>query len=180
MRPGQDLVAAGYAGLEGSRQIAVSGAEELSRWFSGRFIKDMQQEHGPAISSDSHDWKGLGASEWEETGEGGIYTALWNISGAYLLGFTVDLRRIPVKQGTIEICERYELNPYRLFSRNCMLFAADHGERLAEALAEQGIPAGTIGKVDSGISRRIVYGQVRGFMERPREDELYRLPEKGF
>ncbi len=180
LRPGQDLVAAGFAGLEGSRQIALIREEELLRCFPESFIRSMQQQYGPAIESGSHDWRSLGAAEWEEIREGGIYTALWNISGAYMLGFTVDLLRIPVKQGTIEICECYKLNPYRLLSRNCMLFAADHGERLAEALAGQGIPASIIGKVDSGISRRIVYGQVQGFMERPREDELYRLPERSF
>ena len=175
MEPGQDLVAAGFAGLEGARQIALARRKELTQWFSDRFIMEMQQEQVPAIDSGSPDWKGLGAAEWEEAGEGGIYTALWNISGAYMLGFTVDLLRIPVKQSTIEVCERYGLNPYRLFSRNCMVFAAEHGERLAEALAEQGITAGIIGRVNPGIGREIVYGQVRGFMERPREDELYRI-----
>lgn len=175
MEPGQDLVAAGFAGLEGARQIALARRKELTQWFSDRFIMEMQQEQVPAIDSGSHDWKSLGAAEWEEAGEGGIYTALWNISGAYMLGFTVDLLRIPVKQSTIEVCERYGLNPYRLFSRNCMVFAAEHGERLTEALAEQGITAGIIGRVNPGIGREIVYGQVRGFMERPREDELYRI-----
>lgn len=177
MRPGQDLVVGGYAGLEGSRRIALAREEELSRWFSRRFIEDTQQGYGLKIDSSSHDWKSLGASEWEETGEGGIYTALWNISGAYMLGFTVDLLRIPIKQGTIEICERYELNPYRLLSGNCMVFAADHGERLTEALTERKIPARIVGRVNSGIGREIIYGQVHGFMERPREDELYRLAE---
>ena len=43
------------------------------------------------------------------------------------MGFEVDLYRIPVRQETIEVCERYELNPYRLLSSGCVLAAADNG-----------------------------------------------------
>lgn len=174
VRPGQDLVAAGCAGLEGTRRIAIAGHAGLSRWFSAGFIEDMKREQEPVIGSGSHDWAAMGATEWEEAGEGGIYTALWNISGAYMLGFAIDLTLIPIKQATIEICERLDLNPYRLFS-NCMILVTDHGERMVRALKNNGIPAGVIGEVHSGISREVVYGQVRGFMERPREDELYRI-----
>lgn len=175
MRPGQVLVAAGFAGLEGSRLIVLSGAEELAGRFSQSFLDSMRQTRVPRLNGDSCDWRSLGAAEWEETGEGGIDTALWNLSGACRLGFTIDLLRIPVKQGTIEICERYALNPYRLYSADCMVFAADRGDRLAEELAERGIPAAVIGRVNPGTAREVVYGQNRGFMERPREDELRRL-----
>ena len=73
------------------------------------------------------------------------------------------------------MCERYDLNPYRLLSSNCAVAAADHGWRLAERLASDGIPACVIGRVHSGIKRVIFYGTVRGFMERPREDEIRKI-----
>lgn len=174
MKPGQDLVVAGYAGLEGSRRIAREREKELAAWFSKRFIDEQQKEY-PAMDSRTHDWISLGATEWEDAGEGGIYTALWNISGAYMTGFSVDLRRIPIRQGTIEICERYELNPYRLLSGGCVVLVADNGGQLVETLAKEGVEAQVVGRVTEGISREIVYGDVRGFMERPREDEIYQL-----
>ncbi len=171
LRPGQDLVAAGYAGLAGTRRIAAERAEELKQWFSPAYIEELRK----APAANVLDWTVWGAAEWEEAGEGGIYTALWTLSGAYGVGFTVDLRKIPVKQGTIEICERYGLNPYRLWSEGCTVLAADNGGRLAERLAAEGVDAAVIGCVREGIVREVTYGDVRGFMERPREDELCRL-----
>ena len=194
LRPGQALVTAGYAGLAGSRRIAAERAEELAQWFSSAYIERLQRDgreaeipapsaarsgragmRGNSPAAHLPDWTALGAAEWEEAGEGGIYTALWNLSGAYGTGFTVDLRKIPVKQGTIEICERYELNPYRLLSRGCVVLAADNGEGLVRRLAAEGIAAAVIGYVREGIAREVTYGEVRGFMERPREDEICRL-----
>ena len=187
MRPGQDLVVAGYAGLAGSCRIAVERAGELGQWFPASYIDELQKsdsvmarlcEMRVPTARQSY-WAALGASEWEEAGEGGIYTALWNLSGAYMLGFTVDLRKIPVKQGTIEICERYGLNPYRLLSNGCMVLAADNGGRLADRLAAEGAAAAVIGYVCEGVTREVTYGEVRGFMERPREDELLLLERRG-
>ena len=172
LRPGQDLVMAGYAGREGSRRIAEVKKDELQRWFSKEYVELMGQGSTINIDNSSLPWQEYGATEWECAGEGGIFTALWNLSGAYRRGFQVDLYRIPVRQDTIEVCERYELNPYRLYSKNCVIAAADNGYHLAERLIREGIPAAVIGVVSRGIGREIHYGQVRGFLERPREDEL--------
>lgn len=172
LKAGQDLVAAGYAGLEGARRIAKAREAELSAWFSKAYIERIQQGMDRIIDEDSLPWREYGATEWESAGEGGIFTALWNLSGAYKRGFQVDLYRIPVRQDTIEVCERYELNPYRLYSPNCVVAAADHGYHLAERLKREGIPAAVIGVVSPGIGREIRYGRVKGFLERPRGDEL--------
>jgi len=174
LKPGQDLVMAGYAGREGSRRIAAAREKELLGWFSKDYVEQMQQEDEFQIDDTRVPWKAYGASEWETVGKGGIFTALWNLSGAYQTGFEVDLHKIPVRQETIEVCEQYDLNPYRLLSFNCVLAAADHGGRLAERLCQEGIPAAVIGRVKTGIKRVIYYGNVRGFLERPREDELCR------
>lgn len=175
LRPGQDLVAVGYAGMEGARRIARARKKELLNWFSRDYIDQILQKETFVISDTSTPWQEYGASEWEEAGEGGIFTALWNLSGAYMLGFEADLYQIPVRQETIEVCERYELNPYRLLSGNCVVAAADNGGRLARRLAGEGIPAAVIGVVREDIKREIRYGQVRGFLERPRQDEVYKI-----
>lgn len=179
LREGQDLVIAGYAGLEGSRRIAKERESELLTWFCPEYVERMKQGLSVAIEEDSIPWREYQASEWEPVGEGGIFTALWNLSGAYQKGFEVDLHRILVRQETIEVCERYGLNPYRLYSKNCMLVAAEHGFHLAERLSEAGIPAAVIGRVTPGIQREICYGEVRGFLERPREDEITKLAGAG-
>lgn len=175
MSPGQDLVAVGYAGREGARRISVLREKELLSWFSKEYVELMQQRDEVSIDCSSIPWRMYGAAEWEEVGKGGMFTALWNLSGAYGLGFDLDLYRIPIRQETIEVCERYDLNPYRLLSANCMIAVSDHGWKLCGRLAQDGVRAAVIGRIRKDIKRRVCYGQVRGFMERPREDEIQKM-----
>lgn len=175
LRPGQDLVAAGYAGREGARKISLLREKELLAWFSRDYVELMQKSDEVSVDDLSVPWQEYGATEWEDVKEGGIFTALWNLSGAYRMGFVIDLYKIPMKQETIEVCERYDLNPYRLFSSNCVVAASDHGWKLCGKLAGEGIKASVIGRVNSGIKREVCHGQVRGFMERPRKDEIRKI-----
>ena len=47
MRPGQDLVAAGYAGLSGAAILAEAEHEKLARWFSEEYLADLQAAWTP-------------------------------------------------------------------------------------------------------------------------------------
>lgn len=119
-------------------------------------------------------WEAFGATEWEPAGEGGILTAVWTLSGAYGTGVEFALRRIPVRQETVEICERFGLNPYRLYSGGCHLLAAKNGGRLVRSLKEEGIAAAVVGTVTDGITRAMTVEEGRSFLERPRPDEIYK------
>ena len=48
--------------------------------------------------------------------EGGIFAALWEMAAAANVGLSIDLKNIPIKQHTIEVCEYFNLNPYLLHS----------------------------------------------------------------
>lgn len=174
MRPGQDLVMAGYAGFQGTGILALEKRDTLLQWFSGDYITSRVMEQKEEAVQDPAIWPELGASEWEPIAEGGILAALWNISGAYQTGIAVKLRDIPIRQVTVEICERFELNPYRLLTEGTLL-AADHGGDLVEALSERGIFAAVIGKVTTGIKRLIDTGEGIAYLDRPAEDELNRV-----
>ncbi len=175
MEAGQDLVAAGYAGCEGAAVIAGAKREELLARFSGSYADQAAAAFCGPLPGDFRYWQLMGASEYEPAGEGGILTALWNLSGAYGLGIEFNLRRIPLRQDTVEICEFYGLNPYRLLSGGCAVLAAANGGRLAERLEAAGIPAAVIGRVKRGIAREILTDEGTGYLERPQEDELKKV-----
>ena len=48
--------------------------------------------------------------------EGGIYGALWELAEASGVGLEIDLKAIPIRQETVEVCEQFHLNPYQLIS----------------------------------------------------------------
>lgn len=172
---GQDLVAAGFIGRAGAAAIAEYKKEELARWFTKDYIEQLKEEKYPDIYEDIDQWRQYGMTEWEPVAEGGILAAVWNLFGAYGKGVQFELRAILVEQPVIEVCERFDVNPYRLLSGNCALMAADNGGRLVKELAEKGIPAAVIGHVTHRSAMEIMHGEERGFLERPKKDELFRL-----
>lgn len=196
LHAGQDLVVAGYAGLAGTVKLAEGKKEELSCWFSDEYMEEIAgssryllqeteptgdkepetfAEDEPLCSVSPDFWRACGAAEWEAAGEGGILTAIWNLTGAYETGVEFYLRQIPVRQETVEVCERLELNPYRLYSRGCFLLTADNGGQLVRTLAEKNIPAGVIGRINKGIAREMIVQEGRGFLERPQPDEILKV-----
>lgn len=174
MSSGQDLVVAGYIGRSGTMEIVRHKREELLQWFSKDYLDQIMHE-GETVPVDFYKvYKEYGATECEPVSEGGILAAVWNLSGAYRVGIEFSLRKIPIKQNTIEICERFELNPYRLLSGNCFLLTSDNGGDLVREFNKKGISCSVIGKVTHGMKRIIDHGGSKGYLDRPTEDELYK------
>ena len=175
LHAGQDLVVAGYAGLAGTVKLAEAKEEELSRWFSNGYMEVIAGCSRYLLREENGFWRDCGAAEWEPAGEGGILTAIWNLTGAYETGVEFYLRQIPIRQETVEVCERLELNPYRLYSQGCVLLTADNGGQLVRALAAKNIPAQVMGRVNKGIAREMIVQEGRGFLERPQPDEITKV-----
>lgn len=171
----QELVVAGTIGWQGTKAIVSEKRTELTLWFSKSYLKEIENKKEILIAEDPDLFKQIGISGWEYVEEGGIFTALWNLSGRNEIGIEFHLRQIPIDQSTIEICERYQLNPYRLYSGNCFVFIADHGYSVVDFFQKKGISSAVIGKVNRGIKREIYHDGERGFLERPKKDELKKV-----
>lgn len=107
--------------------------------------------------------------------EGGVFGALWEMAEASGVGLDIDLKKIPIRQETIEICEVYDINPYLLISSGAMLIGTDHGSRLVEELTRAGIHASVIGYAVEGRDRIVRNGDEKRFLEPPKTDELYKV-----
>lgn len=179
MKPGQDLVMAGFTGFAGTCRIGECKREELLKRFPPIFLECLEQAQGHSASL----WmerellrKDCSVTAHEYAGEGGVLAALWNLSGIYHAGISVDLKALPMRQITVEICELYGLNPYRLFCGGSVLMAADRGGQAVRRLRSEGIPAAVIGWVEKGIARQIRHGEeASGYLERPQPDELFKI-----
>lgn len=175
MLPGQDLLVAGFIGWEGTRAIVKEKEAELTTWFSSWYLREIKQNNDVILNRNLEQWNKFGITECEPVEAGGIMNALWNLSGAYETGIEFELRQIPIKQETVEICEYFDLNPYRLLSSNCCILVADNGGNAARTLERNGISCTVIGKVNRGIKREIYNGGSVGFLERPRNDEIEKV-----
>ena len=163
-----DIVAAGYAGEAGAACIAREKFNEMLRRFRKDYAEHLCEES---------DMPEPEPCSFAPVGEGGILAALYLAAKERKCGLRIALRKIPVRQDTIELCELYGLNPYRLFSR-CAVYFCGNGERLAEQLREKGIPAARIGRLTRGLDKVITDKTETEYLNRPEPDELLKvLPE---
>lgn len=176
IRPGQDIVAGKWIGLEGTFLLAKNREKELLARYPSRFLKEAKEydrflsvvpEAATAIKS--------GVCAMHSVGEGGIFGALWEMAAGAGVGLEIDWKRIPVKQETVEICEFFEISPYELASGGCLLMTAEKGYDLVRALEKKGIAASLIGKTTDNNDRVVINGEERRFLEMPKPDELYKV-----
>lgn len=82
-------------------------------------------------------------------------------------GLRVDLKKIPIRQETIEICEYFDCNPYLIASDGVLLAGTPDGARLVERFASKDIPAAVIGTVTDGQGRVVINGDETRFLVPP-------------
>ncbi len=175
-KPGQEIVMTKWAGLEGTAIIAAEKEAELLTRYSSSFIEGAKQLiNHISVVPEARIARECGATSMHDVTEGGIFGALWEIGAASKVGLEVDIKKILLKQETVEICEFYDINPYMLISSGCMLIVTDKGNLLADRLKTEGIPAAVIGYIKEGNDRIILNEEERRFLEPPKADELYKV-----
>ncbi|MBR5565532.1 MAG: AIR synthase family protein [Roseburia sp.] len=176
-RPGMDIVVTKWVGIEGTSIIAKEKEEELKTRFSASFIdKAKELDVYLSVLSEAAVAVNSGVSAMHDITEGGIFGALWEMAEASGIGLDIDVKKIPIRQETIEICEFYGINPYRLISSGSMLMATEDGNKMVRELEKVGINAVVIGKATEGKDRMIRKDEEEhSFLERPKTDELYQV-----
>ena len=175
-KAGDQIVMSKWAGLEGTAMLAGVKASELSTRYPVPFIDEaarfkellcVRQEAEIAIKS--------GVSSIHDVSGGGIFAALWEMAQKAGCGLDADLKAIPIRQETIEICEFFELNPYLLLSGGALLYTTDDGERPVSDLQDAGIAAAVIGSLQAGNDRILRNGDESRFLDRPAADEIHKI-----
>lgn len=180
LKPGQDIVVTKWIGLEGSSILAKEKEEELNRELPPELVEQAKDfDKLLSVVPDAKIAMETGVTAMHDVTEGGIFGALWEMASASGVGLDVDLKKIPIRQETIEICEVFDINPYMLISSGSMLIGTDHGSRLVEGLKKAGIHSAVVGFATEGNDRIIRNGEETRYLEPPKVDELFRALSKG-
>jgi thiamin-phosphate kinase len=175
---GDDVIVSKWIGIEGTSIIAKEREEELKKRFAIPFIEEAKQfDQYLSVVPEGMIAVKNGVTAMHDVTEGGIYGALWELAEASGVGLEIDLKKIPIRQETVEICECFRLNPYQLISSGCMLMTAPDGQHLVKELQKAGIKASIIGQCVEGKAKKIINGEDEAFLERPKTDELYKIYE---
>lgn len=171
-----DLVLTKWIALKGTSALASCRAEELSSRFPSVMIRDaagftryLSTEREYQISG------GYGAAAIYPLGKGGVLGGLWNMLEQINAGMEIDLRKISIRQETVEICEFFDLNPYYTDSTGALLVAVEDGFGLVSVLEREGIHAAVIGRTNDG-NDRIIYNQgKKRYLDCPQKEELEKV-----
>ena len=177
--PDDDIVMTKWIGLEGAALIARSSRETLK----ARYPADIVQETAGflqylSVMPEAATAMKSGASDMQAAGEGGIFGGLWELAAKNSVGLVADLKCIPVRQETIEVCEYFDLNPYELMAGGSLLITCPNGSALVKTLADCGIASAVIGKITQGNDRIIRHEDESRFLEPVRGDEIYKYYNK--
>ncbi len=176
LRPGQDLIMTREIALAGTAALAGKYERELGSRFPPSFVERAKSfERFMPLAGDAKVLSGFRALPVHCLGQGGIFQALWEMAERAGVGLTVDLKKIPVRQESIELCEYFDINPYAFYSAGALLIAADQTDALLGAFAAADVPAAVIGKVIDSHDRVIMNGENRRFLDRPGQDEWWRI-----
>lgn len=174
----QDIVMTKWIGIGGARNIIDKKRDELVTYFNEDTVniaygcrQDMSVVPEAKLAAEA------GVKAMHDASQGGIYAALWDLAEAAHIGLDVDFRAIAVSQEIIEVCEKYDINPYELDSTGCLLMTAEDGCAIVDILEQNGIPATVIGRTVAGNDRIIRNREETRYLEAPKQDEIYRFME---
>ncbi len=179
---GMALYAAGEAGLAGAAIAAHAGREALAERFSGSALRRMLEGIERSLPTREmlelvSELAGKGAVI-RPAAEGGVFAALWGLAAYHDIGFEADLRAIPIRQETVEICEFFDLNPYQLYSGGMFLIAMDESFEADMYAAERNLRLTRIGTLEKPPVKRIRSGEEIRDLEKPGRDMLRILEER--
>lgn len=175
-KPEQDIVLLKWIGLEGTFRAMREKEADLKNRFVHTFLNQIRQMETEIFSGREIEIaKQHGASAMHQITEGGILAALWEMAEASEVGLEVELKKMAIRQETVEVCEFCHLNPYQLTSAGSVLIFTEGGEELIQKYEEAGIQASLLGKTTADTARVILGGEEKRFLDKPATDELLKL-----
>ncbi len=98
----------------------------------------------------------------------GFLATLWNMAEAIESGLLIDVKKIRIRQETVEICEFFDLDPYSLPSKGSLMLVSENALQLTGELEDIGIEARIIGFLTKGKARILKNGERIRYLDKPR------------
>lgn len=172
----KDVVMTKWAGIAGTALMAREKRGQLLTRYPAYFIDEaIALERQLSVVPEAATAGKSGVLAMHDASRGGIFAALWELAGRAGVGLQIDLKAIPIRQESVEICNFFDINPYELAACGSLLMIADHGYDLVRALAREHIPAAVIGRTDSSNDKVVINGEERRFLEPPNGDSVYQV-----
>jgi hydrogenase maturation factor len=157
------------AALEATAILAYEEEEELKTRFTSLYI-DRAKEFAKELSIEKEASIAVknGVKAMHDMSDTGVFGALWELGEAGNCGVEVNLKKINMRQETIELTNHLGINPYIIPSAGSLLMVTSDGLGLIHELEKEDICACVIGKITEGHDRVIINEDERRYLEPPK------------
>ncbi len=171
-----DIIITKWIALEGTAILAANEADKLKGRLPDYMIKEAAgYKRLVSVKNDARIALSSGALMTHDVSMGGIFAALWDISERAGCGMEVDLKKIPIRQETVEITNYLGLNPYQMISGGSLLIIAPDGDRVVRSLEDAGINATIIGVTTNKNDKIIRNEDEIRYLDKPMADEILKI-----
>ncbi len=175
-RAGMSIIMTKHIGIMGAAMLLHEKQDELLTKFHKSYLeKALEAEEEMSILSEAAVAGNSDVAVMHDVSRGGIFSALWELAEITGKGVEAVIADMPVKQEIIEICEYYELNPYKLISGGSLLIVCEHGDEMVCELRRQGISAAIIGRLTEDNDKVVIQNEEKRYLEPPKGDEIYKI-----
>ena len=176
IRPGDFIVASKWIGIEGTLEIIDYKREEIEKRFSPSFMRYFK-DYEASLSTEKECSTGdsFMIKETICAAEGGIFKALGELAKIAGRGLEVDIKKIPVRQDVIEICNFFDISPYEMNSEGMVLMVLKEPEALVEYLKNEGVPAAVIGKIRDDNDKLFLNGEAVRYLDKIKQDSVEKI-----
>ncbi len=170
MKEGYPVLMTKYTGLSGTIRLLRQNKKKMRERFPGYFL-----ENAESLSElVSMDWelsvlKGSDKTVVVSVGEYGVFGALWELCELCGCGIEADLRKIPIRQETIELCNELDVNPYEIEGDGSFIAALpiELLPSVSETLRKENIPFSLIGQLKKGKERILINKTEKRYLTPP-------------
>ncbi len=180
-RENKEICLLGHAGVLGCSLILSHRMEELTKRFRSRYLSKASRDHAKALAQSARALEFLESEsylrsdeEWVKAESAGVLAVLYEWCKSRKVGCRIEIRKIPLLQSGVEVCEFYGLNIYRLLS-DCYLIFTNRGYELSSHFKSLGFTCEMIGCLQAGLDKVIVDKEELEHMNRPTTDEIRKM-----
>lgn len=158
-----------FVGNLGTKILIEEKSELLLNKFSKFYLNKVHKDVDESLMIRGDNMSPLFIYDSEDIKKGGILTSLWIICDRNKLGLKYSLRDIPILQGTIEVANFFDINPYRLLTADSKVLLID-GDILDDDIKKYHLIK--IGETNNEKQRLRIDGEVDAFLTKDYKDEI--------
>lgn len=176
----------GFVGNLGTKILIENKYDELSKYFNAEFLKKILNDinggvnpplfmSGSSVSDSDIETDAANIIvDRENITRGGLLTALWKICDRNKCGLRYTLSKVPILQGTIEISNYFDLNPYRLLTNNSEILLVDDSME-DDDINNNAAYGSLIGHITKDKKRVRIDNDIESFLTKDYKDEIDRI-----